>query len=191
MLYSSDARRQIGEAAAAGDDGVKLGELLIAAVVAAFGDELAPNVELLQRLSLEPGRRGRVGQSGRRRARFDEAVQRRGRFDSRKRKPRPFERDVAQIKPHRPWLGDLRRFGEIAPRAVPVAENASEGGAGDEAAREVFILPRRAKASTGSSNLATAPLASSRAVSAEAPFARLQREGEIGAAECQSVERDA
>ena len=55
---------------------------------------------------------------GRRRARFDEALrrvraarrQRRGRFDSRKRNPRALERAIAEIEPHRLWLGDLLRF---------------------------------------------------------------------------------
>ena len=47
---ASDAGRQVGEAAAASDHGVKLGELLVAAVVAAFGDELARDVEPLPRL---------------------------------------------------------------------------------------------------------------------------------------------
>ena len=58
------ARRQIGEAAAAGDDVVELGEFFVAPVVAAFGDELARGVEFLARLLLEARRRGGVGQTG-------------------------------------------------------------------------------------------------------------------------------
>jgi len=36
----SHARRQVGEAAAAGDDRIELGEFFVAAVVAAVGDEI-------------------------------------------------------------------------------------------------------------------------------------------------------
>jgi hypothetical protein len=69
--------REVGEAAAAGDDGVELGQLLVATMVAAFGDELARDVELLPRLFVERGRRGGVGQNGSWWARLDEAVERR------------------------------------------------------------------------------------------------------------------
>jgi hypothetical protein len=44
------ARRQIGEAAPAGDDIVELAKFFVAPVVAAFGYELACCVELLARL---------------------------------------------------------------------------------------------------------------------------------------------
>ena len=95
---ASHARREIGEAAAAGDDGVELAELLVAPVIAALGDELARHVELLPRLVSEPGGRGGVGQSGRRRARRDEAVQRREGLAPREREPRAFERAIAEIR---------------------------------------------------------------------------------------------
>ena len=65
----SHARREIGEAAAAGDDVVELAEFLVAPVIAALGDELARRVDLFPRLLPERGRRGGGGQSGRRRAR--------------------------------------------------------------------------------------------------------------------------
>ena len=50
--------------------------------------------------------------------------------------PRAFERHVAEIEPHRPRLGDLLDLVEIARRAVPIADAAAEGGAGEEAARK-------------------------------------------------------
>jgi hypothetical protein len=53
-LIFSDAGRQVGEAVPPGNDGVKLGQLLVAAVVAAFGDELARRAELFARLLAEP-----------------------------------------------------------------------------------------------------------------------------------------
>ena len=50
----SDPRWQVGETAAVGDDRVELGQLLVATMVAAFGDELARDVELFARFFLEP-----------------------------------------------------------------------------------------------------------------------------------------
>ena len=47
--------------------------------------------------------------------------------------PRAFERHVAKMEPHRPRLGDLLDLVEIARGAVPVADAAAEGSAGDEA----------------------------------------------------------
>ena len=60
---ASDARGQIGETAEAGDDGVELGEFLVAPTVAAFSDELARLVEFFARLLSEPCRRAGVGRS--------------------------------------------------------------------------------------------------------------------------------
>ena len=91
------------------------------------------------RLVPEPRGRGGVGQSGRRRARIDEAVQRREGFAPRERQPRALERAIAEKEPHRPRLGDLLRFVEVARRAVPVADGAAEGGAGEQAARDLFV----------------------------------------------------
>src|SRR5262249_13938744 len=48
--------------------------------------------------------------------------------------PRAFERRVAETKTHRPRLGDLLDFVEIARGAVPIADAAEEGRAGDQAA---------------------------------------------------------
>ena len=186
---TSDARRQIGEAAAAGDDGVELGEFLVAAVVATFGDELARHVELLPRFLTERGRSGRVGGSGRRRVWLDEACERREGFAPREREPRAFERAIAKIKPHRPWLGDLLRFVEIARRAVPVADGAAEGGAGDEAARDVAILPRGAQACDGLIESAMRDHSLDDSVEA-VPNWLLQRQGRLARAESQNVESD-
>ncbi len=82
---ASDARTQIGEAAAAGDDGVEFGELLVAAVIAAFGDEHARRVELFARFLYEPitsAASGRVGVGG-------GAPQRRGRSAARRLRAEP------------------------------------------------------------------------------------------------------
>ena len=49
---------------AAGDDFVKFGEFLVAAMVAAFEDELARDVELLPRLFLERPRSVGLEQTG-------------------------------------------------------------------------------------------------------------------------------
>ena len=64
MFNNSDARRQIGEAAAPREDLVEFGQLRVAAVVAACRDELARCVELLPRLLTERGRRVGVGKAG-------------------------------------------------------------------------------------------------------------------------------
>ena len=86
--------------AAAGDDLVELGELLVAAMVTAFGDELARDVELLPRLF--PKRRLSVGirQDRRRWARLDETGERSERLAPRQRQPRAFERAIALIQSH-------------------------------------------------------------------------------------------
>ena len=100
----------------------------------------------------------------------NEAVQRREGFAPRQSEPGALERAVAQIKPHRPRLGDLLRLIEVARRAVPVADGAAEGGAGEEAARDIIDLARALRRpSTASSSLAT-DRASAREVSAEAPL---------------------
>jgi hypothetical protein len=103
-------------------------------MVAAFGDELAGHVEFPARFLPERRRSGDGGQDRRRRARLDEAVERREGFSPRQRQPRAFERAVGEVKPHRPGLGDLLSFVEIAPRVVPLADSATEGCAGKKGA---------------------------------------------------------
>ena len=58
-------RRQVGEAATAGDDVVELGELLVAPMVAAIGDERARDVELLARVVAGPAAVAASGDAGR------------------------------------------------------------------------------------------------------------------------------
>ena len=88
--------------------------------------------------SLREARRlGGVGESRLRRAVVDEPVERRERLKAREGQPRAFERRIAEIEPHRPRLGDLLDLVEIARRAVPIADAAAEGGAGEEAARKM------------------------------------------------------
>jgi hypothetical protein len=119
--------RQIGEAPAAGDDGVELGQLLVATMVAAFGDELARDLELLPRFLSERGRRGGVGQNGSWWARLDEAGER---------KPRAFKRAIAPIQSHFSRFGDLFCFVKVAFAAIQIAGRAAESGAGEQAARD-------------------------------------------------------
>ena len=156
----SNARPQIGEAAVAGDDGVELGELRIPPMIAAIRDQLARRVELLARFLQEPRGLGGVGRSGRRRARVDEAVQRREGLDARKSEARSLERAIAKKEPHRPQLGDLLDLVEVARCAIPVADGAAEGGAGQHAAHnpnafaggaQVFdrLIKRRASGACG------------------------------------------
>jgi hypothetical protein len=44
------------------------------------------------------------------------------------------------IEPHRPRLGYLVNFVEIARRAAPIADAAAERGAGEQAAGEIGII---------------------------------------------------
>jgi hypothetical protein len=55
----------------AAHDSVEFGQFLVAAMVAAFGNELARDVELLAGFFPEPRGFVRVRQNGRRRARLD------------------------------------------------------------------------------------------------------------------------
>jgi hypothetical protein len=131
-------RRQIGEAAAAVAHGFELGKLLVAPVIAAAHDQLARRSEVRPRLrrklrALHGTRRLRL-----RRTVVDEPVERRERRDARESEPRAFERHVAEKEPHRPRLGDLLDLIEIARGAVPVADAAAEGGAGEEAVGDKF-----------------------------------------------------
>ncbi len=190
-LLGSHARRKIGEAAAAGDDGVELAEFLVAPVIAALGHELARRIELHARLLSKPGRRGAVGQSRRRRARLDEAVQRREGFAVRERKSRALERAIAEKEPHRPRLGGLVDLVEIAPGAVPVVDGAVQGGAGEQAAREMVALPGGAQAFDGiiePSGRGARVIA--RGLGRRGARQARQRLGEMSAAERQIVERD-
>ncbi len=82
-------------------------------------------------------------------------------------------------------------FVEIARRAVPVADRAAERGAGDEPARDVFILPRGAQ----TFDRLVEPGGSSTRASSRARLDRgllltaLQRQGEMGATKRQIIER--
>jgi hypothetical protein len=71
---TSDARWQVGEASAAGNHLVEFVELLIAAMIATFGDELARDVELLPRFLCERRRSVRIRQDRPRRAPLNETV---------------------------------------------------------------------------------------------------------------------
>jgi hypothetical protein len=59
----------------------------------------------------------------------------------RARASRAFERRVAEKEPHWPRLCDLHDFIKIARRAIPVADVATESGAGKEAARDITNCP--------------------------------------------------
>jgi hypothetical protein len=107
----------------------RFGDFLVALVVAAFGDEFARDRELRVGFLQQP--RGLGGVGGRGRA---GAVQRREGFAARERKPRALQREIAQKKPHRPQLCDLLDLVEIAPGGGPVADAASQSGAGKQAA---------------------------------------------------------
>ena len=84
------------------------------------------------------------GTSGRRRAWLDEPVQRRESFAPRQGQPRALKRAIAEVEPHRPWLGDLLDLVEVARGAVPIADSAAESGAGEEAAGRSSLSPRSA-----------------------------------------------
>jgi hypothetical protein len=73
------------------------------------------------------------------------AIERRERLDLGESEPSAFQRRVAEEEPHRPRLGNLLDLVEIARGAVPVADAAVEGGAGDETAGNVFIPSRGAQ----------------------------------------------
>ena len=64
------------------------------------------------------------------------SIQRCERLDLRKREPRALQRDIAEIKPHRPWLRDLFDLVKIARGIRPIADAAAERGAGKEATRK-------------------------------------------------------
>ena len=129
------ARRQVGEAATPGDDVVELAELLVAPMVAALGDELARDVELpCAPRSLSAAAAAASGTTGGGGLGSTRPLSGANASRSRQREPRALERDVAEIKPHRPRLGDLLRLVEIALCAVPVADRAAEGGAGEQPA---------------------------------------------------------
>ncbi len=160
-------------------------------MIAAFGYELARRVELFVRLLQEPRGLGPVGQSGRRRARLGERVQRREGFALRQSEPRAFEREVAEIEPHRPRLGDLLHVVEVAPRAVPFAEGAAESGAGEQAASDKVAMPRSAQALEG----LVEPDGGGARMIARSLCRRCGRQAvhrlaEMGAADGQSIERD-
>jgi hypothetical protein len=63
---------------------------------------------------------------------------RRERRGAREGEPRAFERQIAQINPHRAWLRDLLDVIEIARGTVPVSDAATEGSAGEEAAGDLI-----------------------------------------------------
>jgi hypothetical protein len=69
-------------------------------VVAAFGDELARDVELLPRFLLKRRRSVWIRQDRRWWARLDEAVERREGLAPGERQPRALERAIASIQSH-------------------------------------------------------------------------------------------
>src|SRR5258708_3747710 len=138
---ASHPRRQVGEAAAAVAHGFELGKLLVAPVVAAALDQLARRREVHPRRLRELRALLGAGRLRLRRTIVDEPVERRKRGDAREREPRAFERHIAEIKPHRPRLGDLLDLVEIARGAVPIADTAAEGSTGEEAKRNELQPP--------------------------------------------------
>ena len=116
---------------------MQLGKLLVAFVVAALGDVIGHGGELLCRFVVQALALRLARPLGLRRAVVDEPIERRERLDAREREPRTLERHVAEIKPHRPRLGDLLDLVEIARSAGPVADTAAESGAGEVAAGAV------------------------------------------------------
>jgi hypothetical protein len=88
----------------ASDNLIEFGELLVAAMVAAFGDQLAGDVELLPSFLSERGRRGGVGWNGSWWAPLDEADERREGLAPRQRQSRAFERAIALIPIRRSLL---------------------------------------------------------------------------------------
>ena len=188
----SDARRQIGEAARASDDGVELGEFLVAPVVAAFGDELARHVELLPRLLPERGRRGGVG-----RERAAAGSARRGRSAARKPRAAPsasrarssaMSQRKSRIGPGSA-ISSASSRSRAAPAQSPIARRKA---ARARRPRAIWpFCPGGAQAFDGlvepGGSARTSALAELRRRPARRPQ---QRQGEMGAAEGQSVERD-
>ena len=141
--------RQVREPPLAPEHRVQFGDFLVALVVAAFGDEFARDGELRAGFLLEPRGLGGVGARGSGGAGFEEAVQRREGFAAREREPRAFQRDVAEVEPHRPRLRDLLDLVEIARGGGEVADAVAEGGAGEEAAGKKVIGSGSAEAFDG------------------------------------------
>ena len=146
---ASHPGRQSSETAFAGEHGPQLGKFFVALVVAAVDDELVRCGEVCPGVLLEARCLRGVWESGLWRAVVDEPIERREGFEAREGEPRAFERHVAEIEPHRPRLGDLLHLVEIGRRAVPVADAAAEGGAGEEAAGKKVIGSGSAEAFDG------------------------------------------
>ena len=182
--YLSDARREIGEAAAATR---KLAFLVAAGVIAALGNELARPVELFARFR-EPRVLGRVWQSRRRGARLDQAVERREGFASAPGAGRARDRDVAKKETHGRPLSDLVEL-RPPPRAAPSgsADGAAERGACEQAGRNVMLSPESMQAFHGLIELGAGG-ARGKSVctpnsAGRAARRALQRQGQVGAAE--------
>jgi hypothetical protein len=188
----SHPRRQVGEAALAGEHGFEFGKFLIAPVIAAALDQLARRGEVHPCLLRELRALLGAGLHGRRRTVVDEPIERRERRDAGESEPRAFERHVAEKEPHRPRLGDLLDLVEIARGATPVADAAAEGGAGEETAGDKFQCAGGAQAVDG---LAEPGVGGAGVIARGSGRPLLgvvrKRQPEMGAAKGQRVESDA
>ncbi len=119
-LTPAAAVRQISSPRAARP---QLGDFLVASVIAAFFDVVGRDLELRPGLTLQFRDLFGARHGGLRRiVLLQHAIERRERLDARKRKPCAFERQVAEMKPYRPRLGDFLDLVEIARGAVPIAD---------------------------------------------------------------------
>ena len=128
----SDPWGEVGEGALAASTASQLGELLVAAVIAAGGDEvLRPSARFARASSFRPRRLRRLGRGRLRRAVVDHPVQRREASICANAQPRPLAAPYRRYEPHRPRPGDLLDLVEIAPCAAPIADAAAVGSAGE------------------------------------------------------------